>query len=323
MHISVVLSTYNRADVLAGALECFARQQAPSVEFEVIIVDNNSSDRTREIAEAFAARDPRFRCLFESRQGLSYARNAGIRAARADAVAFTDDDVQVAPDWIAQIHRALLEYPEADYLGGRVLPVWPSAMPDWSHAKMSPFALQDLGDRPLRLSSEDPRCLIGACLVVRSRALAKAGLFSTETQRVEDGVGSTEDADWEMQVWSYGGHGVYAPDIVVYSPLSPERLTKAYHRRWHIGHGKFHARSRRLEPENSRLCLDVPAFVYRQALLNAFECAVSTLRGNRIQAFERENSLLFCLGFMTERWKTHLLRDQPSRRPAPANSLAS
>jgi glycosyltransferase involved in cell wall biosynthesis len=323
MDISVVLSTYNRSDILLSALECLARQQAPGIKFEVIVVDNNSSDSTREITESFAARDIRFRYLFESRQGLSYARNAGIRVARADAIAFTDDDVHVAPDWIAQIRRALVQYPEADYLGGRVLPVWPAAMPAWSHAKMSPFALQDLGDEPVRVSSQDPRCLIGACLAVRSRALARAGLFSTETQRVEDGVGSTEDADWEMQVWRYGGQGFYVPEIVVYSPLSAQRLTKAYHRRWHRGHGKFHARSRRLEAQNCRRWLDVPTFVYRQALQNAFDFAVSSLRRNQIQAFERENNLLFCLGFLAERWKTHLLRAEPSRRPAPANSLAS
>jgi glycosyltransferase involved in cell wall biosynthesis len=323
MDISVVLSTYNRSDILASALECFARQQAPGIQFEVIIVDNNSSDRTREIAEEFADRDPRFRYVFEPRQGLSYARNAGIRVARADAVAFTDDDVHAAPEWIAQIRRALLEYPEADYVGGRVLPVWPGAIPAWAHPKMSPFALQDLGDAPVRVSSQDPRCLIGACLAVRVRALAKAGLFSAETQRVEDSVGSTEDADWEMQVWNYGGCGVYVPDIVVHSPLSPKRLTKAYHRRWHIGHGKFHARSRRLEIQPARQLFHVPAFLYRQALQNGFAFALSSLRRKNIQAFEQEAGLLFCLGFMAERWRTRLFHTEATRRPAPASSLAS
>jgi glucosyl-dolichyl phosphate glucuronosyltransferase len=322
MDLSVVLSTYNRAGILAQALQHLAQQQAPGVEFEVIIVDNNSSDATRQIAESFTAADHRFRYLFEARQGLSYARNAGIRVARAAVVAFTDDDVHVAPDWLAQIRHALLNYPEADYVGGRVLPIWQEPIPKWAHDRMSPFALQDLGDQPVQVSSRDPRCLIGACLAVRTRALAKAGLFSIETQRVRDGVGSTEDADWEMRVWSYGGHGMYVPDMVVRSPLASHRLRKVYHRRWHIGHGRFQARSRRLEPENSRCWLEVPAFLYRQALQSGFGLAISTLRRNAIQAFERENTLLFCLGFMAERWKTHLLHTQAARRPAPANSLA-
>jgi glycosyltransferase involved in cell wall biosynthesis len=323
MDISVVLSTYNRCDMLAKALGKLSQQKAPGIQYEVIVVDNNSNDRTPEIAGDFIAADARFRYLFEARQGLSYGRNAGIRAARADAIAFTDDDVEVSIDWIRHIHRALLRYPEAEFIGGRVVPVLKGAMPVWAHRKMSPFALQDLGDEPLMIGNRDRRCLIGACLTARRRALAKAGLFSTETQRVEDGVGSTEDADWETEVWNYGGHGMYVPEIVVHSPLSQDRLLKAYHRRWHIGHGKFNARARRPELESARRWLDVPAFIYRQALQSGFECALLSLKRRQIEAFERENALLFSLGFITERWKTQLFSPQSARRQAHVNSLAS
>lgn len=322
MHISVVLSTYNRCGVLGKALECLALQEAPGIEYEVIIVDNNSTDQTRQVAEALAAGDRRFRYIFEGHQGLSHGRNAGIRAARADVIAFTDDDVEVAQDWIAQIYTALIEYPEAEFIGGRVLPVLKRSMPDWAHSKMSPFALQDLGAEPVRVCAQDRRCLIGACLAVRRRALAKAGLFSTETQRVEDSVGSTEDADWETQVWNYGGHGMYVPGVVVYSPLSEDRLAKAYHRRWHVGHGKFHARARRPELESSRRWLDVPAFLYRQAVESGLRFAVLSLQGKKAEAFESENALLFCLGFMAERWRTQLMASHSPKRPAHINSLA-
>lgn len=322
MDISVVLSTYNRCDVLGRALECLAAQEAPGVEYEILIVDNNSSDATRRIAETFAARDRRFRCLFERRQGLSYARNAGIRAAQAEAIAFTDDDVEAASDWIFQMHSALRRYPEAAFIGGRVLPPGDIRLPAWAHAKMGPFALQDLGDRPVMVSEADRRCLIGACLAVRARAFQEAGLFSTATQRVQDGVGSTEDADWEAQVWERGGHGMYVPEIVVHSPLSKDRLAKQYHRRWHLGHGKFNARARRPELEAARRWLDVPAFLYRQGLVSAFECALLSVQRRRIEAFERENALLFCVGFAAERWKTHLTESLGFRRAAQANPLA-
>ena len=99
MDISVVLSTYNRCDTLAKALGKLSQQEAPGIQYEIIAVDNNSTDRTPEIVEGFATADARFRYLFEARQGLSYGRNAGIRAARADAIVFTDDDVEVATDW--------------------------------------------------------------------------------------------------------------------------------------------------------------------------------------------------------------------------------
>jgi glucosyl-dolichyl phosphate glucuronosyltransferase len=322
MDISVVLSTYNRCEILSRALRHLGSQEAPGIEYEVIIVDNNSSDSTRQIAETFTQRDGRFRYVFEARQGLSYARNTGICFARADSIAFTDDDVEVSTDWIYQIHRALLRHPEAEFIGGRVLPLLNGPLPAWAHLKMSPFALQDLGEQAGKICSRDRRCLIGACLVARRRALAKAGLFSTETQRVEDGVGSTEDADWERQVWNYGGYGMYVPEIVVYSPLSKDRLLKAYHRRWHMGHGKFNARARRPELESSRNWLDVPAYIYRQAVESALECAALSVKRRRLEAFERESSFLFSLGFIAERWRTQLFHPQTSRRPAQVNSLA-
>jgi len=323
MDVSIVLSTYNRCDMLLQALQSLARQQAPGIDFEVIVVDNNSTDSTRQIAESFVAENQRVRYLFEARQGLSFARNAGIHAARADAIAFTDDDVKVAPDWVYQIHRALLRFPEAEFVGGRVIPVWQDAMPVWAHARMSPFALLDLGDKPVRVCSRNRRCLIGACLAVRTRALAKAGLFSTETQRVQDGVGSTEDADWETQIWNYGGHGMYVPEIVVHSPLSKDRLRKAYHRRWHVGHGKFNARARRAELEGPRRWLDVPAFMYRQAVQSGLSCVLLSLKRRPLEAFECENALLFSLGFIAERWKAHLFASQGPTRPDTVNSLAS
>jgi glycosyltransferase involved in cell wall biosynthesis len=322
MDISVVLSTYNRCDILPRALEHLARQQTRGLEVEIIVVDNNSTDETKAVIESFAARDKRIRYLFEPRQGVSYGRNAGIAAARADAIVFTDDDVEVASDWIYRIHQALLHYPDADFIGGRVLPVLKGLLPVWAHAKMAPFALQDYGDDPVVVSAAHQRCLIGACLVARRRAILRAGLFSTETQKVKGELGDTEDADWEIQVWNCGGHGVYVPQIIVYSPVASERLAKSYHRRWHLGHGKFHAKARRPEFETARRLLDVPAFVYRQVLQNCFEFALLSLQFNKIEAFERENRFLFSLGFIAERWKTLLSHPQIGRRAAAVDSLA-
>jgi glucosyl-dolichyl phosphate glucuronosyltransferase len=323
MDISVVLSTYNRCDILPRALEHLAQQQARGLDFEVIVVDNNSTDETRAVIESFAGRDKRFRYLFEPRQGVSYGRNAGIAAARADAIVFTDDDVEVASDWVHRIHRALLQYPDADFIGGRVLPLVEGLLPVWAHAKLAPFALQDYGDHPVVVSAAHQRCLIGACLATRRRAILRAGLFSTETQKVKGELGDTEDADWEIQVWNYGGHGVYVPEIIVYSQLASERLTKSYHRRWHLGHGKFYAKARRAEFETSRRVLDVPVFVYRQAVQNCLEFALFSLRFRKIAAFERENRFLFSLGFIAERWKAVLLHPQIGRRAAAVNPLAS
>lgn len=323
MDISVVLSTYNRSKVLHKVLRSLTTQQAPGIEYEMIVVDNNSDDDTKEVVERFRTRDSRIRYLFEPRQGVSYGRNTGIAAARADVIAFIDDDVEAASDWICQIQRGLSYYPDADYIGGRVLPVISGSLPAWADTKMSPFALQDYGGQAMVVSSTNQRCLVAACLVARRRALEKAGLFPLETQRVKDSLGDTEDSDWEIQVWNYGGHGVYVPEIVVHSPLSTERLTKRYHRKWHLGHGSFCAKARRPEIESARHLFHVPLYMYRQAMESVVQFAKLSLKRRKPQAFERENLLMFCIGFMAQRWRAQFLTRQPATRTAPVNSLAS
>src|ERR1043165_5266525 len=97
LDISVIISTYNRSDMLPGALESVLAQEAGDVRYELIVVDNNSTDKTREVVESFIARGhENVRYIFEGKQGLSHARNAGIAAARSPLIVFTDDDVRAA-----------------------------------------------------------------------------------------------------------------------------------------------------------------------------------------------------------------------------------
>jgi len=102
--VSVVVCTRERAATLVGCLEHLAGLTYPGLEF--VVVDNAPrSAATREVVEALAARDPRFRYVLEARPGLSIARNTGLRAATGDVVAFTDDDVRVDPLWVHGLVR--------------------------------------------------------------------------------------------------------------------------------------------------------------------------------------------------------------------------
>jgi len=104
--VSVVISTYNRCARLRHALESLLSQESDGVAWEAVVVDNNSTDDTRGVVESFGDRfGGRLRYVFEPRQGLSFGRNAGIGRAVAPLVAFTDDDVQPAADWLYRIKR--------------------------------------------------------------------------------------------------------------------------------------------------------------------------------------------------------------------------
>ncbi len=272
--VSVVVSTYNRADRLPGALEALLTQDG-NVPYEVILIDNNSSDDTAEVVRQIANHaGGRLRYAFEPRQGLSHGRNAGIALARSSIIVFTDDDVRVASDWILQIKRAFDAYPDAGYIGGRVLPQWVSPPPAWlTIAHWAPLALQDYGPDVQRTGRERAVCLVGANFAFRKDVFDRVGLFSASLGRVKDGIGSTEDHDMQLRAWKAGIHGLYVPAIVVTAEVTPDRLEKKYHRRWHQGHGRHCAmmRLRELvpedlgpmgEPDDIVTLFGSPAFVY-------------------------------------------------------------
>src|SRR5436190_10483211 len=266
--ISVVISTYNRSEMLTGALESVLSQEPRGVCYEVIVVDNNSTDNTREVVERYiAGGEHNLRYIFEPRQGSSYARNAGIAVARSEIVAFADDDVRVAKNWIATIKRAFDEHPEVDCIGGRVLPLW-CTPPRWlTREHWTPLALQDYGDRPLLINLNNTLCLVSANLAFRREAFVDAGMFAPELQRIKDSIGSMEDAELLERYWRTGRTCLYVPALIVETHVTADRLTKAYHRRWHAGHGHFYAikRSDEMERASSRL-FDVPAHLYKRAV---------------------------------------------------------
>lgn len=303
--ISVVISTYNRADLLAEAIDHVLGQQDPDTpRFELLVVDNNSTDRTRTVVAAAEARDGRARYIFEPNQGLSHARNAGIAAARAPILTFTDDDVRVGPGWVAAIARTFRDYPGVSAVGGKVLPLWPAPPPPWlTRAGWGPLALVDHGDDPVRVDASNPLCLVGANLAVSRRAFELVGGFSTVVQRVTDTVGSMEDDEFLQRLFRAGCFGVYDPRIVIHAAVQRERLDRAYHRQWHTGHGHFHAlvRPQYLERSNAGRLLDVPAHMYRAAMTDAFGWVRAKLRGDDAEAFARELRLRFFDGFLRTR----------------------
>ena len=317
MDVSVIISTYNRGSLLEKAIKSVLAQELGSPSFELVVVDNNSTDETKSVVESFAVNDSRVRYVFEERQGLSFGRNAGLAVAEAELVIYTDDDVVVTPNWVGKFHENFLRYPDADFIGGKVLPLWEVQPEPWLDALMSPLALQDMGKEPFKVTLHDQRCLIGACLGVRRATFEKAGLFDTATQRVGDMVGSTEDYDWELKVWEKGGFGMYVPDIVCSAEVSAKRMVKSYHRRWHLGHGKFNAIARRPDYEGGSFrLLDVPAFMYRQFFQACMSYVAALLHSRHREAFRQENLVLFYFGFMRQRWLAHLPRRDARSVPA-------
>jgi len=316
--LSVIISTYDRCAGLERAVRSvLAQRSANTPAFELIVVDNNSKDATAEAVNRFAGEDDRVRYVFESRQGLSHARNSGIAAARAPLVAFTDDDVRAEPDWISSIVRAFAEHPAVDVVGGRVLPIWPATPPDWlTREHWTPLALVDHGDRPFIITGDRPMCLVGANLACRRAVFDRVGVFATEFQRVKDGIGSLEDHDFQLRLLRAGGKALYDPRITMFAEVQPNRLQPAYHRRWHAGHGHFYALLRAEEVEQTGVgtLFGVPAHLYRQALSDVIGWVRASLLGRPTQAFRHEVGLHFFGGFLRTRRRERLARPRDQRR---------
>jgi glycosyltransferase involved in cell wall biosynthesis len=303
--VSVVLPTYNRAGEIASAIQSALDQSAPPVTYELIVVNNNSTDETADVVAQLSREHPgRIRDLLEPRQGVAYARNAGIHAARGDIIAFFDDDVRLSHNWIETIRRTYNGRPDLVCLGGRVLPDWLCPPPDWlTRTHWAPLALQDLGDEPMTLSLDNPRGLISANLTCRKTLLERIGGFSPQFQRVKDGIGSLEDDEWMRRLWKRGERALYIPELVAYAAVPASRLTRKYHRRWHSGHGRFYALLRADEMEQTSVgaVFGVPAHMYRSAIGDLLSWIAAAGRGRLEQAFAHEVKLRFFRGFFSQR----------------------
>src|SRR5438045_967244 len=177
MKFSVVIATFNRAADLGATLDSLAGLR-PTGDWEVIVVDNNSSDGTRAVVEAAAHRFPApLRYLFEPAQGRSPALNAGIRLAQGEIIATTDDDVRVEPDWLDRAAVGLARL-QCDYVGGRVLPIWGAAPPPWLPDRggrhWAVIALLDYGAQPIAFRVRAP---LGVDVAFRRDAFGRARLL--------------------------------------------------------------------------------------------------------------------------------------------------
>lgn len=275
MKVTVILCTYNRCQSLSRALESVAASDVPdSVTWEVLVIDNNSKDQTREVVEDFCRRYPgRFRYIFEAKQGKSNALNSGIREAHGSVLAFMDDDVIVEPTWLLNI-TSPLDSSEWAGTGGRIcaqeigsLPPWLSLEGEFSLAPM--LALFDLGDQGTEL-----RCPpFGTNMAFRKTTFEKYGGFRTDMGPCPGSELRNEDMEFGRRVLAAGERLWYAPSAVVYHAVPEDRLTERYLLRFWYDHGRAMTRERGYRPSVygiPRWCFSIPIILARPFLINVW-----------------------------------------------------
>lgn len=271
MDLSVVLCTWNRSKTLAIVLASLEASLAPgSFNWEILVVDNNSTDDTRGICDSFVKRNPdRFRYLFEERQGKSFALNTGVRNARGGIVAFTDDDVTVDPNWVAQIYATFQNY-ECAGVAGRIVALWTCKQPSWidldgpyHHDAYGAIVRFEKGDRPHELSCT----AAGANFAFRRGMFEKYGLFRldlsgnhADSRRPGDLLGG-EDTEFCRRLLNAGEKLIYAPKAVVHHPVELHRLKKKYLRTFAFNYGRYGVRLSGI-PDHATYYLGVPRYMF-------------------------------------------------------------
>jgi glycosyltransferase involved in cell wall biosynthesis len=235
MFASVVIPTRDRAQHLSGALESLTRQTYPRDKFEVIVVDNGSTDGTREVCTSFMNRIPQFRYLYEETAGLHAGRHRGMKTAKSDILVYADDDIEAFPMWLEGIAEAFCDE-QVVLVGGKNLPKFEQEPPVWilrmwkkdhQGGRMLPYlSILDLGDEVKVIS---PYCVFGCNFSIRKSILLEAGGFHPDAMPPDliryRGDGETHVARYIIE---HDYKAVYHPNASIYHIISSDRMTEKY-----------------------------------------------------------------------------------------------
>jgi glycosyltransferase involved in cell wall biosynthesis len=256
--ISVLICTYNRALTLKNTIESLVVQTLPeSVNWEILAVDNNSSDGTRLAVEDLQRRYPeRIRYIFEPQQGVSFARNTGIRESRGEIVAFIDDDETAEDGWLQNL-TANLYSGEWAGAGGRVLQPTTFLRPRWMLSNdpftNGPLATFDKGLEAGKLY-EPP---FGANMAFRKEIFERYGGFRTDLGRSGEGMLSNEDTEFGRRLFAAGQRMRYEPAALTFHPVEANRLNKGYFLTWWFTKGRSDIKELGLQP-NHKILFGMP-----------------------------------------------------------------
>ena len=230
LDLSLIIATYNRSEQLMVTLESVALQRYPATRWECIVVDNNSTDDTRERVEAFAAAHPELhlRYTFEPRQGLSHARNRGIEESRGEIVAFVDDDEHIVEEFVEAYVELFNNHQDAMSAGGKIIADYPAGRPHW----MSSYTEQPIANPMDFGESIKPfpkgRIPGGGNMAMRRCIFEKIGTFDTTLGRTGKQLIGGEESDLFERMAAHAMRCYYVPRAVMYHIIPESKLTHEY-----------------------------------------------------------------------------------------------
>lgn len=233
MRFSFITCTYNRRKYLGQTLKAVCEQTFPSASYEVIVVDNNSTDGTANLCAEFKDKYPDcvFRYFKETNQGLSFALNRGINEAKGEFVIFVDDDETINPNHLLLLDNHLKKYTDAQLCASPVVPIYEQEQPKW----MSRYTQRLIGgyfDQGDEVKKLDAKNYPGTGHTIIKRELyAKHGYYNTELGRKGTSLLGAEDKDMFNRLKQNKIDCYYLPDIPIYHHIPRAKLTDDFFNR--------------------------------------------------------------------------------------------
>ncbi len=242
MILSVIIPTRNRSKILFGTLESIAKQTLHSNLFEVIVVDNGSTDSTRDVVDSFIGKIQNLRYYYDESPGLHVGRHKGLKEAKTDIIVYADDDIETFPTWLEGIAEAF-EDKDVMLVGGKTLPKFEAEPPDWimkmwlqAHPEgnvLFSLSILDFGDS---IKEINPYFVFGCNFSIRKSVILEASGFHPDAMPQ---VFIKYRGDGESYVWRYimenGLKTLYCPKALIFHHVPKERMTlKYFYRRAYI-----------------------------------------------------------------------------------------
>ena len=228
MMLSLAICTYNRSALLNRVLDSLTNQTPPDVELEILIVDNGSTDKTRDVVNARQLLDSRIRYVVEQEAGIAHARNRAMAEARGEYLAFIDDDAWAEPEWLLNLLAPLQTVtPRPDCVVGPVSLVWEGKRPDWFPARFESLLCRYEMGNSARFLDADGYLLTTNSLFHRE-TLLKLGGMRTDLGHKRKALIGGEDNDIFNRLIANGHSVYYQPQARVNHPVPKERQTRRF-----------------------------------------------------------------------------------------------
>lgn len=241
--ISVIVCTYNREVYLPECLSHLAKQSADKEDYEVLIIDNNSTDNTANLADDFIRAHPevQVRYFCETNQGHTFARNRGIKEAKGKLLSFIDDDAFVDYNFIKEIQSYFDEHQHVSAIGGKILPVYEGENPKWmSKYLLTLVSALDMGNSPKKFKGS--KFPIGANMAFRKEVFKKYGLFNTDLGRRGSQLEGGDEKEVFLRLKKENEEIHYVPQVKVDHIIPEKRLTMEYIKGLGVGVGSSEKR---------------------------------------------------------------------------------